>query len=71
MIPRIVVVILAVFFFCWLVVAALARELPECQLLRDLQESYRGVTLTTEEKAMKVQAASWYRRFCRAKRVSR
>jgi hypothetical protein len=41
-----------------------------CAQLIALDKEYRGVTLTTEQKAIKVQLVSWYRANCGRSRLS-
>jgi hypothetical protein len=48
--------------------AAFADE--RCAKLIALDKEYRGVTLTEEQKAIKVQLVSWYRANCGRSRLS-
>jgi hypothetical protein len=41
-----------------------------CAQLIALDKEYRGVTLTEEQKAIKVQLVSWYRANCGRSRLS-
>jgi len=52
-----------------LTVAATAAPADErCQQLVALNEQYKGVALTTEQKALKVRLVSWYKANCINKR---
>lgn len=43
---------------------------PRCAQLEQLNEQYRGVTLTAEQKVFKVKATAWYSFNCRGGRRS-
>jgi hypothetical protein len=53
---------------CVVSTAAFADE--RCAQLVALDKEYRGVTLTEEQKAIKVQLVSWYRANCGRARLS-
>ena len=53
----------------FLTVAATAASADErCQQLVALNEQYKGVTLTSDQKALKVRLVSWYKANCVNKR---
>ena len=50
--------------------ATLAAD-PRCQQLEELHRQYRGVSLTSNQQALKRKLLSWYNANCRARRASR
>jgi len=53
----------------FLTVAATAAPADErCQQLVTLNEQYKGVALTSDQKALKVRLVSWYKANCVNKR---
>ena len=52
------------------IVATTAFADDRCAQLIALDKEYKGVTLTDEQKAIKVQLVSWYRANCGRSRLS-
>ena len=52
----------AILSFCAVTAASAASE--QCAQLVQLNAKYRGVTLTAEQKSIKVQMVAWYKENC-------
>ena len=50
--------------------ASLAAD-PRCAQLEELNRQYMGVSLTTEQQALKRKLVAWYNANCRERRASR
>lgn len=51
--------------------ASMAESDPRCTQLEELNRQYMGVSLTSDQQALKRKLVAWYNTNCRQRRASR